>query len=69
MISGGTFGNVDLDWEDPLAARMYRRIARFSRLIRFDRRGAGSSDPLPLDALPPWEGYMEEAVAVMCWAR
>jgi class 3 adenylate cyclase len=65
VISSGTFGNVDLDWEDPLAARMYRRIAGFSRLIRFDRRGAGSSDPVPLDALPPWEAYMQEAVAVM----
>jgi class 3 adenylate cyclase len=65
ILSAGTFGNIDLDWEDPLAARMYRRIATFSRLIRFDRRGSGSSDPLPLDALPPWEAYMEEVVAVM----
>jgi class 3 adenylate cyclase len=65
VVSAGTYGNIDLDWEDPLAARMYRRIAAFSRLIRFDRRGSGSSDPLPLDALPPWEAYMEEVAAVM----
>jgi class 3 adenylate cyclase len=65
VISAGTYGNIDLDWEDPMAARMYRRIAAFSRLIRFDRLGSGSSDPLPLDALPPWEAYMEEIVAVM----
>jgi class 3 adenylate cyclase len=65
VVSAGTYGNIDLDWEDPLAARMYRRIAAFSRLIRFDRRGSGSSDPLPLDALPPWEAYMEEVEAVM----
>jgi class 3 adenylate cyclase len=65
ILSAGTFGNIDLDWEDPMAARMYRRIATFSRLIRFDRRGSGSSDPLPLDALPPWEAYMEEVVVVM----
>ena len=65
VVSAGTYGNIDLDWEDPMAARMYRRVATFSRLIRFDRRGSGSSDPLPLDALPPWEAYMEEVVAVM----
>jgi class 3 adenylate cyclase len=65
VVSAGTYGNVDLDWEDPVAAAMYRRIATFSRLIRFDRRGSGSSDPLPLDALPPWEAYMEEVEAVM----
>ena len=65
VISSGTFGSVDLDWEDPMVAAMYRRLASFSRLIRFDRRGSGASDPLPLDALPPWESHVEEVVAVM----
>jgi class 3 adenylate cyclase len=65
VVSAGTYGNIDLDWEDPMAARMYRRVATFCRLIRFDRRGSSSSDPLPLDALPPWEAYMEEVEAVL----
>jgi class 3 adenylate cyclase len=65
VLTAGTFGNIDLDWEDPMVARFYRRLATFCRLIRFDRRGSGSSDPLPLDALPPWEAYMEEVAAVM----
>lgn len=65
VMSSGTFGSVDLDWEDPMVAAMYRRLASFSRLIRFDRRGSGASDPLPLDALPPWESFVEEVVAVM----
>jgi pimeloyl-ACP methyl ester carboxylesterase len=43
VVSAGTFGNVD--WEDPMAARMYRRDASFSRLIRFDRRGSGVPSP------------------------
>jgi hypothetical protein len=47
-VSAGTFGNIDLGWDDPMAVRMYRRIAGFC-LIRFDRRGPSSSDPL-LDA-------------------
>jgi class 3 adenylate cyclase len=65
VMSNGTFGSVDLDWEDPMVAAMYRRLASFSRLIRFDRRGSGASDPLPLGALPPWESFVEEVVAVM----
>jgi class 3 adenylate cyclase len=65
VLSAGTYGNIDLDWEDPVAAGTYRRIAAFCRLIRFDRRGSGSSDPLPLDALPPWESFVDEVAAVM----
>jgi class 3 adenylate cyclase/pimeloyl-ACP methyl ester carboxylesterase len=34
-------------------------------VIRFDRRGTGGSDPLPLDALPPWESFVEELDCVM----
>jgi class 3 adenylate cyclase len=65
VLSAGTYGNIDLDWEEPVAAGTYRRIAAFCRLIRFDRRGSGSSDPLPLDALPPWESFVDEVAAVM----
>jgi class 3 adenylate cyclase len=65
VMSAGTYGSIDLDWEDPMVAGMYRRMAAFSRLIRFDRRGSGASDPLPLDALPSWESYIDEVVAVM----
>ncbi|MGY1604573.1 adenylate/guanylate cyclase domain-containing protein [Geodermatophilus sp. SYSU D00815] len=65
VLSAGTFNSIDLDWEDPALAAMYHRMSRFCRLIRFDRRGSGASDPLPLRSLPPWESYTEEVVAVM----
>src|SRR4029450_11217530 len=52
-------------WEDPAAALMFRRVASFSRLIRFDRVGTGASDPAPLDHLPPWESYAEQLAAVL----
>jgi class 3 adenylate cyclase len=65
IVSAGTYGSIDLDWDDPMVASMYRRMAGFSRVIRFDRRGSGASDPLPLDALPSWESYIDEVVAVM----
>ena len=58
--SAGSYGAFDIDWEDPRAELFLRRLASFVRLIRFDRRGTGGSDPLPLDALPPWESFAEE---------
>ena len=56
---------MDVLWEDPAAALMFRRFASFSRLIRFDRLGTGASDPAPLDRLPPWESYAEELAVVL----
>src|SRR3712207_3487042 len=54
-----------MDFDDPAVARQYRRIGSFCRLVRFDRRGSGASDPLPLHSLPPWESYVQEVVAVL----
>jgi pimeloyl-ACP methyl ester carboxylesterase len=42
-----------------------RTLASFCRLILFDRRGTGISDPLPPDPLPPWEAYAQELAAVL----
>ena len=61
----GSWGAFDTDWEDPVAELFLRRLASFTRLIRFDRRGTGASDPLTLDALPPWEAFVEELECVM----
>ena len=37
-------GNMELFWEEPSYARFLKRLASFSRLILFDKRGTGSSD-------------------------
>ena len=39
--------HVELLWDEPVNARFLRRLASFSRLIMFDRRGVGLSDPVP----------------------
>jgi class 3 adenylate cyclase len=65
VFTMGPFGHVDIVWEDPQMALFLRRLASFSRLIRFDRRGTGASDPLPQNPLPPWEAYTQELTAVM----
>lgn len=46
LFSLGFVSHLDLLWEEPGLARFLQRIARFSRLILFDRRGIGLSDPV-----------------------
>jgi pimeloyl-ACP methyl ester carboxylesterase len=65
VLTAGSFTHVDTMWENPAVALVYRRLASFARLIRFDRVGTGASDPAPLDYLPPWESYAEELAAVL----
>jgi class 3 adenylate cyclase len=52
-------------WEEPSYARFLTRLASFSRLITFDKRGTGLSDPVPLDRLPTLEVRMDDVRAVM----
>jgi class 3 adenylate cyclase len=65
VLTTGLFSHVDIAWDDPQTALLLRRLASFCRLVRFDRRGTGASDPLPPGPLPAWEAYAEELVAVM----
>jgi pimeloyl-ACP methyl ester carboxylesterase len=36
--------NLELQWDEPLNARFLQRLASFSRLLLFDKRGSGLSD-------------------------
>jgi hypothetical protein len=40
----GFVSHVEHFWEDPALARFLRRLASFSRLVFFDKRGTGLSD-------------------------
>jgi class 3 adenylate cyclase len=40
----GEISNLDLSWEIPELAAYYRRLASFSRVLTYDRRGTGLSD-------------------------
>ena len=64
FIPGFVF-NVELDWTDPLRARFLSRLACFSRLIMFDKRGTGLSDRVAEDRLPTLEQRMDDVRAVM----
>jgi class 3 adenylate cyclase len=61
----GWISNVELMWEEPAHARLLQRLASFSRLILFDKRGTGMSDPVSLDGLPTLEQRMDDVRAVM----
>ena len=43
----GWVSHVDLAWEEPMLARFLARLASFSRLITFDKRGTGLSYRAP----------------------
>jgi pimeloyl-ACP methyl ester carboxylesterase len=45
VFIGGPASHLDLQWEDRGYVRTFERYASFARLIRFDRRGTGLSDP------------------------
>src|SRR4029077_1380450 len=47
--------HVELVWEVAEYARFLRRLSGFARLIHFDRRGTGLSDPMPPESLPDLE--------------
>jgi pimeloyl-ACP methyl ester carboxylesterase len=58
----GFTSHLDLNWEPPMDHTL-RRLASFSRLILFDKRGTGLSDPV--DDPPTLEVRMDDVRAVM----
>ena len=61
----GFVSNIELMWEEPDYAGFLERLASFSRLILFDKRGTGLSDPVPPEELPTLEQRMDDVRAVM----
>lgn len=65
VFVGAVGTSIDARWEYPPCAEFLHRLAAFSRLIMFDRRGMGASDPVSLEALPTWEEWADDALAVL----
>src|SRR5438309_1574056 len=59
----GWVSHLEYGWEEPSLARFYRRLASFSRLILFDKRGTGLSDQTTEP--PTLEQRMDDVRAVM----
>jgi class 3 adenylate cyclase len=61
----GWVSNIETAWEDPHVSRFIERLASFSRLILFDKRGTGLSDRVSTGDLPTLEQRMDDVRAVM----
>ena len=61
----GWVSNLEAFWQEPSVASFFYRLASFSRLILFDKRGTGLSDRVPIDRLPTIEQRMDDVRAVM----
>lgn len=65
VFVSGWVSHLDAFWGEPSYARFLLRLASFSRLILFDKRGTGLSDRVPIAELPTLEERMDDVRAVM----
>jgi pimeloyl-ACP methyl ester carboxylesterase/class 3 adenylate cyclase len=63
VVVPGFTSHLEVIWEHPLMAGFYRRLAAFARVIVFDKRGTGMSDPV--SGAPMLEERMDDVRAVM----
>lgn len=66
LIMMTTIGyTLDSHFDHPSGVAFMERLASFSRLIRYDRRGAGLSDPTDRDDPPTLDQWVMDSVAVL----
>jgi pimeloyl-ACP methyl ester carboxylesterase/DNA-binding CsgD family transcriptional regulator len=63
ILVPGFVSHVEVAWEEPRLAHFMSRLAAFSRLIVFDKRGTGMSDPV--ERAPSMGQRMDDIRAVM----
>jgi pimeloyl-ACP methyl ester carboxylesterase/DNA-binding winged helix-turn-helix (wHTH) protein len=61
----GWVSHLEYFWNEPSFARFLKRLASNARLIIFDKRGTGLSDPVPIEQLPTLEQRLDDVRAVM----
>jgi class 3 adenylate cyclase len=63
LLVPGFATHLEIEWESPVYAGFLERLAAFSRLIVFDKRGTGLSDPV--NEVPTLEQRIDDVRAVM----
>ena len=59
------YSNIELIWRMPGIGPFFEALATFARVVCFDPRGTGLSDPLTVDHLPTLEARVADALTVM----
>jgi class 3 adenylate cyclase/pimeloyl-ACP methyl ester carboxylesterase len=59
------FSHMDAQWDVAPLAEFRERLASFGRLIMYDKRGSGLSDPLAPNQLPTVEEWMDDIPIVL----
>ena len=67
VFVAGSFATT-LAWDEPAPARAFRRLASFSRLITYDQRGMGYSDPIDQSAVPTVDDLVRDLETVIATA-
>jgi len=67
VFVGGSYATT-LAWDEQAPARAFRRLASFSRLITYDQRGMGYSDPIDPSAVPTVDDLVSDLVTVIAAA-
>src|SRR5256712_7011338 len=65
VVSPGPLSHVEQIWEQPTVARVLRRLASYGRLILFDQRGTGLSDPVVPHEIPRLEEHVEDMRVIL----
>jgi pimeloyl-ACP methyl ester carboxylesterase len=63
VLVQGFATHLDVQWEAPAFRQFFERIGSFARLILFDKRGTGLSDPVP--QVPTLEDRVDDVRAVL----
>src|SRR5687768_7588968 len=61
----GWVSHLEYFWNEPSFASFLTRLSSMARLILFDKRGTGLSDPVPISGLPTLDQRMADVQAVM----
>ena len=59
----GWFSHIDMQWDDPQRRAFIGELVSFARVILYDKRGTGLSDPV--DGVPTVENRVDDLRAVM----
>ena len=65
VLVPGFVSHIELAWDLPAGARSLERLGSFARVITFDRRGTGLSDPVTVTDAPDMDTRMSDIGAVM----